>query len=75
MRPNSAITPDEEALLFEVSGILDDACDATPGNMTADELIATGWPKRIQPVAYKALNLMRVRGRFSEENEEDAPSG
>lgn len=40
--------------------------------MTADELIATGWPKRIQPVAREALNLMRVRGRFSEENEEDA---
>ena len=75
MRSNSAISPDEEALLRQVSGILDDACDATPGNMTADELIATGWPKRIQPIACKALNLMRVRGRFSEENEEEAPSG
>ena len=75
MRPNSAISPDEEALLREVSSILDDACDATPGNMTADELIATGWPKRIQTVAYKALTLMRLRGRFSEENEEEAPSG
>lgn len=75
MRSNSAISPDEKALLLEVSGILDDACDATPGNMTADELIATGWPKRIQTVAYKALTLMRVRGRFSEETEEDAPSG
>ncbi len=75
MRPNSAISPDEVALLLEVSGILDDASDATPGNMTADELIATGWPKRIQPVAYKALNLMRERGQFSEEAEQEVPSG
>ncbi len=59
MRPNSAITADERALLLEISSILDDACDATPVNMTADELIATGWPKRIQPVALKALILMR----------------
>jgi len=74
MRPNSAITADERALLLDLSSILDDACDATDGNMTADEFIATGWPKRIQPVALKALNPMRERGRFSEEKEEDAPS-
>jgi hypothetical protein len=74
IRPNSTITADERALLFEVSSILDDACDATPGKMTADELIATGWTKRIQPVALKALILMRERGRFSEEQEEDTPS-
>jgi hypothetical protein len=74
IRPNSAITADERALLLEVSSILDDACDVTPGNMTADELIATGWPKRIQPVALKALILMRERGRFSEEQEEDTPT-
>lgn len=75
MRSNSAISRDEEASLREVSSILDDACDATPANMTADELIATGWPKRIQPVARRALNLMLVRGRFSENKEVDAPSG
>jgi len=74
MRPNSAVSPDEKALLLEVSNILDDACDATSGTMTADELIATGWPRRIQLVAGKALTLMRARGRFSEENEEEAPS-
>jgi hypothetical protein len=76
MRSNSAITSEERNLLLEVSSILDDACDATtPGEgMTAEELIATGWPKRIQPVASKALSFMRKRGRFSEEQEEDAPS-
>ena len=71
---NSAITADEQALLLEVSNILDDACDTTPGGMTDDEFIATGWPKRVQPVALKALILMRERGWFCEEQEEDAPS-
>lgn len=74
MRPNSAVTAGEKALLLKVSNILDDACDATPRNMTDDEFIATGWPKRIQPVAEKTLILMRDRGRFSEEWEEDEPS-
>jgi hypothetical protein len=74
MPPNSAITPVEQACLVELSRILDDACDATPRNMDADELIATGWPKRIQPVAQRALSLMLKRGRFSEEHEEDEPS-
>ena len=74
IRPNSAITEDERALLLEVRSILDNACDATPANIADDELIATGWPKRIQPVALKALILMRERGRFSEAQEEDAPS-
>ena len=74
MRFNSTMTDEERILLLEVSSILDDACDATTGNMTADEFIATGWPKRIQPVASKALGLMCERGRFSEAQEEDAPS-
>jgi hypothetical protein len=70
MWPNSAIAADERALLLEVSGIVDAACNATcnatPDEMTAEEFIATGWPKRIQPLALKALNLMRERGRFKE---------
>ena len=56
---NNAISGEERALLLELSGIVDEACDATPNDMTAEELIATGWPERIQPVAEKALNLMR----------------
>jgi len=71
---SSTISADERALLMNVSRLLDDACDATPKNMTADELIATGWPKRIQSVALQARNLMRQRGRFIEEQEEDTPS-
>lgn len=74
MRPSSAITTQERAYLLEVSRMLDDACDATPRNMDADELIATGWPMRIQPVAQQALAFMLQRGRFSEEQEEVEPS-
>ncbi|MGK9086157.1 hypothetical protein KXR64_20470 [Brucella intermedia] len=73
MRYNSAITPEERAVLLEVSSILDAACDATTGNMDADEFIASGWPKRIQPVAFKALKLMRNRGKCSEDQEENSP--
>lgn len=72
---NSAITADELALLQEVSAILDDAADAIfPSDIKADEFIATGWPKRIQPVAKKALEQMQKRGRFSEEKEEETPT-
>lgn len=70
----TTVSGHERDLLAKVSGLLDDACDATPKNMTANGLIATGWPKRIQPVAAQALNLMRERGRFSEDQEEEAPS-
>ena len=74
MRPNTAITPEERERLSNVSAILDEACDATPGNMAADEFIATGWPKRIQPVAQRALELLLARGRFNEDREEEEPS-
>jgi hypothetical protein len=72
--PNSAISTDEQAKLSEVSKLLDEACDATPQIMTADELIATGWPERVRPVAQEALSLMLKRGRFSEDQEEQEPS-
>lgn len=68
--PNSCISFEERAALSAVSKIVDEACDATPPVMTADELIATGWPERIRPIAQAALSLMESRGRFSEEVEE-----
>jgi len=71
---NGAITADERRSLEAVRSIVDAACDATPNEMDADELIATGWPKKIQPVAQRALDLMMSRGRFDEENEEETPS-
>lgn len=74
MRPNSALTAEERDLVAKVSALLDDACDATPGDVTADQLIASGWPERIGPVAERALNKMLQRGRFDEEREEQEPS-
>jgi hypothetical protein len=67
--PNSCISFEERTALSAVSKIVDEACDATPPIMTADELIATGWPDRIRPIAQGALSLMESRGRFSEELE------
>ena len=74
MPSNCSINSDENALLIEVRAIVDCACDATPSDMTAVEFIATGWPKRIQPVATRALALMRSIGSFSEDREEESPS-
>jgi len=44
---------------------------ATAPMMTDDEFIATGWPARIQPVAGKALDIWLLRGRFSEDVDEE----
>jgi hypothetical protein len=71
---NNATTAEEKARLSDISKLLDRACDATPQSMTADELISTGWPELIQPIAQEALSLMLKRGRFSEDQEEKEPS-
>ena len=75
LQPNGAITAKELAALLELRSILDEASDATPKMMTAADLIETGWPNRVQPIAQRALNLMLGRGRFSEDQEEAEPSG
>lgn len=74
MRFNSAMTNEERRLLGEVSEILDNACDATPNIISMEEFIATGWPSKVQPVAASTLRIMKERGRFDEDREEDAPS-
>jgi hypothetical protein len=74
LEPNSTITPEERTGLLELSAILDEACDATPKIMSADEFIDTGWPDRVEPVAQKVLRLMLARGRFSEDREEGEAS-
>ncbi len=73
MSANSAISLDEAAMLRAVSKTLDDACDAV-GEMDEDALIATGWPRRIQPLARQTLESMALRGHFSEDVEEAEPS-
>jgi hypothetical protein len=59
----SCFTAHEVVALVEVHDLLVAACDATPDVLDVDEFIETGWPARIQPLAARALGLMRDRGR------------
>ncbi len=70
----STLTADEVAALDKVLRALLDACAETPAVCTDDEFIASGWPERVKQIAGAALALMRARGRFHEEYEEDSPS-
>lgn len=70
----SCFTSGEVEQLDAVHVLLNSACAATPRIDTDDDFIATGWPRRIQPVAMSALNAMQARGRFREDVEEDTPS-
>ncbi|MDR4308145.1 hypothetical protein IHQ68_16110 [Chelatococcus sambhunathii] len=63
---NSAITEIERNLITAVRTLLDNACDVTP-DMSEEEFIETGWPRRIQPFARETLDVMLRRGKFSEE--------
>ena len=73
--PNEAMTEQEQAAVAEVHRLMIEAMNATPRDMTTDQLIANGWPRRIEPVAARALRLMVKRGRFSEDLEEAEPAG
>lgn len=70
----SCFTKEEVDALDEVLRLLNAACAATPQIDTEDDFIASGWPARLQPPAARALGLMRARGRFREDVEEDEPS-
>jgi hypothetical protein len=72
-RSLSTYTADEVAALEEVLEAVLEALEAV-GHLDHLDLIASGWPTRIQPVAQRALALMLARGRFDEEQEEDQPS-
>ncbi|ASR53921.1 hypothetical protein [Cellulomonas sp. PSBB021] len=50
------------------------ALKATANLTTEREVAASGWPKRIAPIAREALGVMTQRGRFDEEREEVEPS-
>ncbi|MGW6724710.1 hypothetical protein ACWF9G_02295 [Nocardia sp. NPDC055029] len=70
----STFTPAEVTALDKVQRALLDACAATPRISSDEEFVASGWPRRIKPVAAAALELMQSRGRFREDREEDVPS-
>ncbi len=71
----SCFTPQEVEAVGQVQRLLKDACESTPQTLVDDEFISSGWPARGQPAAAEALNLMRARGRFREDAEEEIPSG
>lgn len=70
----STLTPAEVMALDSVQRVLLDACAETVHVRADEEFIAWGWPERIKPVAASALELMRTRGRYREDREEDSPS-
>lgn len=70
----STFTPAEVTVLDRVRRVLLDTCAATPRVCSDDEFIASGWLAHIKPVAATALELMRARGRYREDREEDSPS-
>ena len=72
--PNTAMTNDEYKAVLLLSELMIELIKQTPKNMTIEEFLNTGWPSRIQPHAVSTLILMRSRGKFSEEVEEENPS-
>jgi hypothetical protein len=70
----TCFTPEEVRALDAVQQILLEACAATPRLSAEKDFASSGWPSRIQPSAIAALDLMRARGRFREDIEEDEPS-
>lgn len=72
-RSLSTYTAEEVAALEEVRSSMLAAFEGT-SNMGHLEMIASGWPTRIQPTAQRALRLLLGRGRFDEEQEEENPS-
>jgi hypothetical protein len=65
--PPSTMTSEEAAAASIVLAVMREACDATPRFMTEDELIATGWPRRVQLVSTQALIVFMARGRGDED--------
>jgi hypothetical protein len=74
--PSSAMTPDEASAVREVLVLMQRAASdpKIPKSPTVDEVARSGWPRRVAPVAKRALDLMLQRGRYSEEVEEAEPS-
>lgn len=67
-------TVEENEAFNAVLAIMNAACEATDDIDSSDEeLISTGWPKRVQPVALEAVQVLLRRGRFNEEIEQDEP--
>jgi hypothetical protein len=73
-RVNSAINPEECSVLQPVIRAMQDLIAMGAANLSEADFIASGWPKRIQPLAKAALGTLLTRGRFSEDFEQEEPS-
>jgi hypothetical protein len=73
-RAISTFIPAEVAELDRIQRSLPDAIADTGQICSDDDFITSGWPERVKPIAAEALSLMRHRGRFSEDREEQKPS-
>jgi len=67
---NMAMTEAEHAAWDSVFRLMDQAANATSSRVTDEELLTSGWPRRIASVAAEAVRVFLERGRSSEEIEE-----
>lgn len=72
--PNPSMSADEVEACREVVATMQAASAATPKRVGLDELVETGWPERIRPLAERAARILLARGRFDEDREEAEPS-
>lgn len=72
-----AMTPEEARAVREVCKLMQQAIADTDisKHPTVEDITRTGWPERIAPTAKRALDILLVRGRFSEDEEQAEPSG
>ncbi|OWV68928.1 hypothetical protein ATY76_10500 [Rhizobium sp. R339] len=75
VRPNSAITEEEERAVDALGRVLEGISDETRHFQSEAEYIQSGCAERIRPVAQDALKVFLSRGRFSENYEEPSPTG
>jgi hypothetical protein len=66
-------TLEENEALNDVLSIMNEALEATYDLEEVDDLISSGWPKRIQPIAAKAVQTLLKRGLYAENVEQAWP--
>jgi hypothetical protein len=71
---NSALNTREREALLGLLPLVQKMYSEAPDGVGEAALIATGWPKRIAPIAESTLEVFRARGRFSEDLEEVEPA-
>ena len=74
VRPNSAITEEEERAVDTLGRVLEGISNEMRHFQSEAEYIQSGCAERIRPVAQDALKVFLSRGRFSENYEELSPT-